>query len=256
MTNHQIIHFDAVAEEYFIARQNPNHLLYKKLLWSYVFKANPFLCESELNILEPMCGYAENKKILEQHLAPGFSYTGFDYSKNVLQKLRRICPDINVFHQDISAYQPPPETYDLIIIIGGLHHVPDIAPDVIRSLAGGLTPGGWFISFEPTCGNRLFHKTREIIYRSNRAFDSETERSFFVEELITMFQGAGLTLCDILYPGLLAYVLYYNPEAFSMLNLGNEETVKTAFNFDKAFIRSSIGRMLSFATITLWQRPH
>ncbi len=252
--NHQIAHFDAVAEEYFTARQDANHLLFKELLWSSFFNANSFLRRPDMNILEPMCGYAENKEILERYLGSRFSYAGFDYSSNILRKLKVIHPDINVFQQDISAYQPPRETYDLIIIIGGLHHVPHIAGNILKSLAKGLNPGGYFISFEPTHGNMLFHKVRESIYRSNPAFDSQTERSFLVEELTAMFQNAGLTLCDMIYPGLLSYVMYYNPEAFPALNIGKQGMVRTLFKIDQAFMRSSLGRMFSFATLSLWKK--
>ncbi len=251
---HQITHFDAVAEEYFTARQDANHLLMKELLWTFFFGANLSLRKPDMKVLEPMCGYAENKEMLERYLGSRLSYTGFDYSSHILRKLKVIHPDINVFQQDISTYQPPRETYDLIIIIGGLHHVPHIAGSVLKSLAKGLKTGGCFINFEPTHGNMLFHKLRETIYRSNPAFDSETERSFLLEELTAMFQNAGLTLCDMIYPGLLSYVMYYNPEAFPALNIGKQGTVRALFKIDQAFMRSTLGRMFSFATLSLWKK--
>jgi len=73
--------------------------------------------------------------------------------------------------------------------------------------------------------------------------------------LSAFFTDAGLAPKDLCFPGLSAYVLYYNPDAFPKLNLGGKKLVKTLFNLDRLFLRNTIGRVFSFATLSLWQKP-
>jgi hypothetical protein len=58
-----------------------------------------------------------------------------------------------------------------------------------------------------------------------------------------------------MYPGLAAYVLYYNPDAFPALNFGGPETVRRLFALERPFLRSAAARTLSFATLSLWRKP-
>ena len=247
-------HFNEVADRYHNARQGANHLLLKSLIWSNFLGRHPELKKDGLNVLEAMCGFADGKKILETTLGVKTNYSGFDYSDEVLETLKKDQPELKVFHADDGVVELE-EEYDLIILLGGLHHVPHIASDVVKRLSKAIKPGGYFINLEPTSGNPLFSWIRERIYNRNSLFDEQTERAFKVGELLGFFADAGLKEVDVTYPGLSSYVLYYNPDAFPFLNLGGAGMVKATFNLDRAFMRSSIGRMFSFATLSLWQKP-
>ena len=255
----QTAHFDSIADAYHQARDQPNHRLLKQLIWRAALD-HPSIAEfcgtrTQLDVLEPMCGFADGKTILETHLAVPLKYSGFDHSANVVNTLRADQPGLNVWKQDVTVYTPARETLDVIILLGGLHHVPDAAGRVVGNLAPALRPGGLFISFEPTYGNPLSKSVRQRIYRRNPLFDAATERDFSVRELMFLFENAGLNHIASSYPGLLAYVLYYNPDAFPLLNRGGPALVKTAFALDRPFLRTAIGRTLSFATISIWQQP-
>jgi SAM-dependent methyltransferase len=173
----------------------------------------------------------------------------------VVERLRALHPDLDVRRTDVTTFEPTPLGYDLIILLGGLHHVPDAAAMVVRRLAGALKPGGLLVSFEPTFGNPLARRVRERIYDRNSLFDARTERSFAVDELLEMFEAAALEPVDILFPGLLSYVLYYNPDAFPGLNVGGSRLVRLTFALDRLLFRSALGRGLSFATLSVWRRP-
>lgn len=97
LIDQQIKHFNSTADRYFLARKNANHLLFKKLLWSFFFSNKDFIFRPNLNILEPMCGYTEGKNALDKCLGIQFNYTGFDFSKNVIKKLKSINPNTHVF---------------------------------------------------------------------------------------------------------------------------------------------------------------
>jgi len=252
---HQLQHFDATAEAYFAARMNKNHQLYKKLLWSHFLKQLPLEHGKDIRVLEAMCGYADGRDIIQSHVGGPIDYIGFDYSATVVDGLKKMSPDLNVFQQDVSTYSPPKESFDITLIIGGLHHVPHLADQIVANLVEGLKPGGIFLSFEPTHDNPLYKRIRQRIYNKNVVFDEQSERAFSLSELKSMFLDAGLKPQAILFPGLLAYILYYNPEAFPMLNLGGEWLVKSLFALDSLIMGTSTGAKLSFATLSAWQKP-
>lgn len=109
-------------------------------------------------------------------------------------------------------------------------------------------------SLEPTHGNPLTRAVRDRIYRRNALFDEQTERAFSVRDLFGMFEAAGLRRRVVMYPGLLAYVLYYNPDAFPGLNRGGSAGVRLAWTLDRPLIGTALGRLLSFCTLSLWER--
>jgi SAM-dependent methyltransferase len=252
-TERQREHFDEVADRYYEARLHQNHLLLKDLIWRDFLSQRHELKRDRLRVLEPMCGFADGKYILEKILGLSVDYTGFDYSESVVSTLRKKRPDLRIMHSNVETYHSD-ELFDLIILIGGLHHVPHIAGQVVQNLARSMRPGGYFISFEPTNGNPAYRKIRQAIYRLNPLFDEQTERAFEVEELFSIFRNSGLQIVDVIYPGLLSYVLYYNPEAFPWINVAGPGMVKATFRLDRMLFRNWFGKIFSFATMSLWQK--
>jgi hypothetical protein len=122
-------------------------------------------------------------------------------------------------------------------------------------MAHALAVGGCLLNFEPTHGNWLFGKVRERIYARNDLFEAATERAFGLGEYFDMFERAGLERVDAIYPGLLAYVLYYNPDAFPALNVGGPGVVRALFNLERPLLRSRLAAALSFATLSMWRKP-
>lgn len=253
----QAAHFNSIADRYHDARQGRNHLLLKNLIWTEFFQKAKIPRDRPLDVLEPMCGYADGLDLLREHLGADAiaSYRGFDYSDRVIETLKAERPELDVWCADATKFTPEPESADLVILLGGLHHVPDHATEVAKALASALRPGGRFICLEPTYGNPLFRIAREGIYRKNDLFDAQTERSFSVRALFDMFEDAGLKRTHTIYPGLLAYILYYNPDAFPLLNIGGTRCVRAAWALDRPFLRTLAGRALSFATLGLWRKP-
>jgi SAM-dependent methyltransferase len=144
--------------------------------------------------------------------------------------------------------------FDMVVIIGGLHHVHSHVEKVLHAMKNILHPGGYFLSFEPTTNNSFFKAIREGIYQRNDLFDAETEKGFEYIELCKMFEGVGFKKVDEVFPGLMAYILYYNPDAFPLLNVGHTKLVRFLFFLDRLIWSCFLGRKLSFATISLWQK--
>jgi len=243
-------HFESVSARYFNARQHENHLLLKKLLWDHFLAGKAHILPEGADVLEAMCGYSEGKSILEARFPHRFAYSGFDYSRQLVERAQQRFPGARIFVADATRFEEP-DSCDLLILIGGLHHVYRHTDDVLARLYRAVRPKGHFINFEPTHNNFVFRKLRERIYARNSLFDADTERAYELEELNAAYRRAGFRIEDQIYPGLLSYVLYYNPDAFPRLNLGGARSVRTAFEVDRPFFRSWPGRHLSFATLSL-----
>ena len=247
-------HFDSIAERYYKERTGEKQQKLHELLYEYFFenlkKEKKF--EKKIWVLEPMCGFAEGKKIISKYLTDNIEYTGFDYSEKIVECAKENEPGIDVFQQDVTTFYTN-KRYDVIIIIGGLHHVPNNVSEVLKNMYSMLNDGGFFINIEPTYNNFLYNKISKFVYKHNDVFDDETERRFSLKELNDYYVGAGFKIYEQIYPGLLAYVLWYNPDVFPGLNKG-KGMVEKVFNFDKKFFRNGIGRKLSFATFTICKK--
>jgi ubiquinone/menaquinone biosynthesis C-methylase UbiE len=246
-------HFDQISKKYSESRKNPNHLLLKDLIWRSFFDGKNKLVGTEIKLLEPMCGMGEGLHIVKNYLQKDVHYTGFDYSEEMVKIARELNPGQNIQACDATTYDNQGALYDWIVLIGGLHHVYAQAESVVSRLSRALPSGGYFLNFEPTQNCWLTRKAREYIYGTNSLFDEETERGFELKDLDAMFENAGFEKVDQVFPGLLSYILYYNPDAFPALNLGGGSAVRAAFSLDRVFWRTWLAKKLSFATITLWR---
>ena len=141
-------HFNWIADKYYLARRHRNHLLLKDLMWHEILDDKKFLCKKGLRVLEPMCGFADGKAILENVLGVSTIYTGFDYSESVITALKEKQHGLNVSQANVEHFQTD-EQFDVIILLGGLHHVPHIAKKVVRQLAGNLAPEGYLLTWSP-----------------------------------------------------------------------------------------------------------
>lgn len=247
-------HFNDISEKYFQARKHPNHLLLKKLIWEKFLGRNLTVAKEVNRVLEPMCGMAEGYEILTKNLKENIEYHGFDYSENMVEIAKKKNPALNITWNDVTSYKKSGDSFDFVILIGGLHHVFSRTPEVLSNLAKSLRPGGYFLSFEPTHNNFLARRIRQRVYKTNDLFDADTEQGFEYAELDKHFKDAGYEKVDEVYPGLLAYVLYYNPDAFPALNIGGGSLVRLLFCLDRLFWTTWVGRKMSFATMSLWRR--
>lgn len=247
-------HFNKISEIYSKARRDTKHLLLKKLIWTNFFKNKASLSPTCKRVLEPMCGVGEGGQILKKYLSTEIEYEGFDYSEAMVEAAKQEHSEANIVWADATSYEHQGDLYDWIVLIGGLHHVYANSDDVVFRLSKSLHAGGYFLNFEPTQNCWLIRKIRQIIYQKNDVFDNETEQGFELLELDRKFEIAGFQKEDQIYPGLISYILFYNPDAFPLLNMGGKWLVYLTFWIDRLFWRTWLAKKLSFATITLWKK--
>lgn len=245
-------HFEKIADTYFQLRNDAKHLFLKKQIWGKFFPNVPLPLHDHIHVLEAMCGYAEFYEILREHSNKKFLFDAFDFSEKMVAFAKKRNPQINIWMQDITTFAPGKGTYDIICIIGGLHHIYQHIDTVLKNISTSLSKNGIFINFEPTHNNPLFSTIRKIIYKKNSFFDAETERGFSTTELNKKVQYYDLRLVHQIYPGLLAYILWYNPDAFPILNKGSLSFAKKLICAESKIWNTRVARFLSFATLSCY----
>ncbi len=250
-------HFDAIASHYLEARKSPRHVYLRDHTWQFALTdeiVELLPRDQPVKMLEPMCGACEGRQLIEGRLNRNVEYSGFDYSDAMVAEALSRYPSAKIWTQDVTQYEAD-EEYDLIMLVGALHHVADHAPDVVSRLGKALKPGGIFVLSEPVHNNPLFRWVRETIYQRNEAFDAETERGFTTRELNEIFEAAGLSQVSALYPSLLAYVFWGCPEAFPALDKGPMALVRTYVKMERHLWHTTLAKYLTFGMYSVYRKP-
>lgn len=88
----------------------------------------------------------------------------------------------------------------------------------------------------------------------NSFFDDKTEHDFSLKEINSFYKDAGLKIYRQYYPGLLGYILWYNPDAFPLLNIGSNRIVRRVFEIEKGLIKGKYGRLMSFTSFSILKK--
>jgi cyclopropane fatty-acyl-phospholipid synthase-like methyltransferase len=95
-------------------------------------------------VLELGCGAGEP---CTRMLAERFEVTGVDISAEQLERARARIPNVHFVQADLTTLELDPESYDAVVAIYVLNHVPrDLQGDLLRRVAGWLVPGGYFLA--------------------------------------------------------------------------------------------------------------
>ena len=82
-----------------------------------------------------------------QRLAQRFQVTGVDISARQLELARQNVPQAHFFQADMAALDLPPESYDGVLSLFAIFHVPrDEQPLLFQNIAAWLRPGGLLIA--------------------------------------------------------------------------------------------------------------
>lgn len=259
-------HFDVLSAIYLETRgKDANFRLYKKMLWEFVFARVRSYFPTSCSVLEAMCGSADGLEILTENRIVFTSYHAFDLSmimaeaaNRKIEKTRALGFHIGVpravFVADICT-EFTLKKFDMIILLGGLHHVFYRSEEVVKKIYESLSPAGIFVNIEPTHSNYIMEQIRAWIYLKNSFFDEKTEAGFELNKYNLMLRKTGFHIINQCFPGLLLYSALYNPDAFGQLPRIPQPILKMAFLLESSVYYSNMARFLSFATLTICQRP-
>lgn len=140
------------------------------------------------SILELGCGAGFAAEYLKGHYQ---EFVGVDYSQNLINYANQLHAADNVSFScsDIFTFNPGEKKFDVIFMIGVLHHIPN--PDAaLVKCKEWLAPGGVLIANEPARGNPIIWVARKIRKKIDSNY-SEDQVEFSRSELIAMYEKAG-----------------------------------------------------------------
>lgn len=173
----QRLNYDAIASEYHDHYDDPLSTRYR-----YEFFYDRIFAGVDLNgkrVLDAMCGTGGSAQYL---LARGARVTGLDISPSTLQRYTDLFPAAAAVEASILDTKLPDRSFDVVVIIGGLHHVQPHVSDALSEVHRLLEPGGIFAFVEPPA-HTLVDVARKLWYRLDRYF-SDNEAAIDLDRLL------------------------------------------------------------------------
>jgi SAM-dependent methyltransferase len=133
-----------------------------------------------LKILDAMCGPGQATAFLKKQGAS--QITGLDISNNMVKTYIARNPGCSGQQGSVTALPFPEESFDVVVISAGLHHLHPYLDEGLREIYRVLKKGGVFCFWEPFSGS-LMDQLRRIWYRFDRKMFAENEQSVDLEAL-------------------------------------------------------------------------
>ena len=133
-------------------------------------------------VLDAMCGSGQAAGFL---LSRGAQVVGLDISTKALEAFKEQWPDTETVCRSARDSGLESESFDCVVVIGGLHHAHPSLSEVLREFHRLLKPGGHLCFVEPHRGS-LFDSLRQLWYRHDNLF-SENEESIDLDDLHAEF---------------------------------------------------------------------
>jgi SAM-dependent methyltransferase len=157
--------------------------------------------QSVLNLIPPITG-----DVLELCSGSGMftkripeiyrSYTCLDLSQTLLDSLNQSVPQITPVQGNAERPGFPPDTFDVVLVFAGLHHIPNENLAIQRSYPL-LRPGGVFVAFEPNAGcwyRKPMLKMKHLLH-----LYTEDERFLQPVDIFNKMGAAGFGKIEIKY---------------------------------------------------------
>lgn len=181
-------------------------------LYRKIFLVHPLLKGLNLKdkkILEAMCGSGQNTGFLQN---AGAKVVGLDISDTMVGYFRRKWPSTDVICRSILDTGFENESFDGVLLMGGLHHLHPQVGAAINEIRRILKPGGFFCFFEPHTGS-FFDRARAWWYKRDRSMFEENESSIDIHRLKDNFKNE-FDFDFEKFGGGIAYMLVYNSLVF------------------------------------------
>jgi len=191
-------HFDAIAGSLAAKDLAPSSRSARRRRVEQTIAAVPV--ESYDRVLEVGCGAGFASRALRARCR---QYIGIDHSRRLIEVAVDKNADDGVRFEESSIDDFEPRSrFDLVFLIGVLHHLEDPARSM-ATMATWLLPGGYLVANEPQPANPLIRAARRVRSRFDLSFSSEQEE-ISASGLRGLFAGAGLESVTITPQGFLS----------------------------------------------------
>lgn len=202
----QADHYDDIIVDYEAHYGDPCSLEYRRR-----FFYEPMFAGIDLhgkNVLEALCGSGPTARYL---LTQGATVTGLDISPSAIAMFREKWPDCEAHCRSILDSGLPDNEFDVVAVVGALHHLHPNLHQALDEIHRILKPGGYLCFMEPHAGS-FFDLGRKIWYKFDRYF-ADNEASIDVNGLKRTFADK-FTFNHTLHGGNLAFLLVCNSLIF------------------------------------------
>ncbi len=199
-------------------------------------------------VLEAMCGSGQATPFF---LEQGAEITGLDISEKLIESFKRQFPQCEGICTSIFDNDIPDESYDVVSIIAGLHHLHPRVDECLEEVYRILKPGGYFIFMEPQSGS-LPDIARKVWYALDKSYFEDNEASVDINHLKKVFKGRFINNRTI-HTGFLAFLLVYNSYVFRMPLHWKKYYSPFLLKLDK-WVEPLQGKLTSCIAVCQWQK--
>ena len=191
-------HFNSIADGYAAKDLAPSSRIARRHRLDRTLAAVP--ADTFERVLEVGCGAGFGADYLRGRFE---DYVGIDHSRRLIEVAieKNSGTGVRFEASSIDGYDPP-HRFDLIVMIGVLHHLEDPARSM-ETMVPWLEPGGYLVANEPQPANPLIRAARQARTRFDASYSSEQEE-FRDAELRALFEVAGLEGISITPQGLVS----------------------------------------------------
>ncbi|MEE8119825.1 MAG: class I SAM-dependent methyltransferase [Gammaproteobacteria bacterium] len=201
-------HYDEIADAYAANLDYPHTLEYM----SYLDEVLQEVVDLEkLGVVaEVCCGTGEAFALFEHSISKG---VGIDVSSSMLHKGKSSFDNSRLHFVQGDATQLPlaEDSFDTVIMLGGVHHVPDRIA-LFRQVFKILKPGGTYIWREPVSDFWLWKILRAIVYRVSPILDHATERPLTWNETVPLLEEIGFEVQHWRTCGFFGFCIFMNSD--------------------------------------------
>lgn len=201
-------HYDHIADAYAANLQYPHTKEYMdymdRVLREEIASVDFGTCA------EVCCGTGEAFALFKDSIDTGI---GVDISSSMLVKAQHAFPNsqLSFVQGDATLLPLADNSFDTVVMLGGIHHVPD-RQALFEQIFRVLKPGGVFFFREPVSDFWLWKFLRAIVYRLSPILDHETERPLLYSETVPVLESAGFTQMTWRTCGFIGFCLFMNSD--------------------------------------------
>jgi SAM-dependent methyltransferase len=205
----QRLHYERIHDDYERHYYDATSMAFRsRFVYDVMFEG---LDLNGLQVADLASGSGHNSlAILKRY--PRAEVAGFDISETACRQYREIV-GAEAYQYDLTSGTGPGMTFDVAVIVGGLHHCVGALDGTFRTIGSLLRSGGLLLMYEPN-SECFLEAARKLWYRRDRYFDAATDHALAHDEIAAMAAKRSFVPVKHHYCGGPAYFLILNSLLF------------------------------------------
>lgn len=241
----QHAHYERISHDY---DAHYNDAYSQRYMNRFVFEAMfKDIDLTDLDVLEAMCGGGQTTEYLLDRRA---FVTGLDISPQQTDHFARRHPRATTITASMLNSGLEDSSFDLVSIVGGIHHMPPNVDEAITEVHRILKPGGYFCFMEPH-SEAVVDRVRREWYKRDPLF-AENEEAINMSELHEKFADR-FEFKSEHYRGNLGYLFVLNSMVFRV-PLFLKPLYSPAMMAAESFFNRIGGKSFSCFVVAQWRK--